>query len=75
MKNKEENVNCGISLGEAVYELLESQEKRGRRGKKLFKEIMAENFPNLRRDLYLLVIKLIYHPKISIQGDLLQDKM
>ena len=31
-----------------------------RKGRGLFKEIMHENFPNLRGDLHLLVIKLIY---------------
>lgn len=31
-----------------------------RKGRNLFKEIMHENFPNLRGDLHLLVLKLIY---------------
>lgn len=35
-------------------EFLPCQKKRGREGASLFKEIRAEKFPNLRRDLDIL---------------------
>lgn len=45
-------------------------EEWGKEAKSLFKEIVAENFPNLNRNLDKL-IKLLSHPKISAQNDLL----
>ena len=44
------------------------EKERGKGVEGLFKEIMAENFPNLGRDLNAKFIKLIGYPKISTQN-------
>ena len=41
--------------------------------KSLFKETTAENFPNLGRNWIYKSTKLIEHPIISMQKDLLED--
>ena len=47
--------------------------KKGR--EHLFKEVTAENFTNLRRNLDSKLLMLIDHPTISGQKDLIQDTL
>lgn len=46
-----------------------TEEEREKAVENVFKEIMAKNFPNLGRNLDIQLVKLIGHPKISIQND------
>ena len=69
-------VNYGMPLRITICTFLESQkEKRGRKGKSLFKEIMAEKLSNLGRSLIFKFIQLANHPKFSTQKDRLQDTL
>lgn len=47
--------------------------QEGEKIESLFKEIITDNFPYLGRDLNILLMKLISHPEIANQNDLLQD--
>ena len=49
------------------------EEERKKGTERLFKEVIAENFPNLRRNLDSKFIGLKDHPIISVQKDILQD--
>ena len=48
-------------------------EEREKGTESLHKEITAENFPNLRKELIYKPIKLREKPIISMQTDLFQD--
>lgn len=49
---KKAYVMYGTPSKETICELLEFQkENRGRRGQKAYLQIMAKNFPNIKRDL------------------------
>ena len=74
MTENQEYVNFGIPLRKTTRSCLESQKKReGKGGKRLFKEIMAENVQNMGRDLDIHVRKLLSPPKISTQKDVFQS--
>ena len=55
---------CGIPTKEPVCKLLESEKEKS--AESLFNEIMAENFPKLRRHLDIRFMKLIGHQTKSI---------
>ena len=50
-------------------------EERAKGIESLFKEIIAENFSNLRENWTSKFMKPIDHPIISMQKDLLQDTL
>lgn len=62
MKGNDENLWILWDYVKTVYIPLKSQKEKRERGVENLKEIVAKNFPNLGKDLYIQFMKLIGHP-------------
>lgn len=63
----------GTSLRKVIYTSLGS--KKVKAAESLFTEIVAESFPNLRKDLYIPIHETNRSPQNLNPGQFLQDKL